>query len=153
MVTALTTTHLQRPPISIYFHTLKLPLNNHDHLSTTATNFGSRGWSLYRSWTHSLNAWVYFFVLGATQLVRDTCLTFFNPPLRSDIWWYCSTKGHIGKYGLRVLCDNHIIPKLTTALSVIKTDPHLNESNKELNSLHTTWFCTLVINMYLGARK
>jgi len=32
------------------FHNIKLPLNN-DHLSTTATNFGSRGWSLYTSLT------------------------------------------------------------------------------------------------------
>jgi len=32
------------------FHNIKLPMNN-AQLSTTATNFGSQGWSLYTSLT------------------------------------------------------------------------------------------------------
>ena len=47
----ITTTCVQRPlfwgPI-FTFYSIKLPLNN-DHLSTTATIFGSRGWSFYTS--------------------------------------------------------------------------------------------------------
>ncbi len=45
----ITTTCLQRPPFwgpIFNFYNIKLPLNN-DHLSTMATNLGSRGWSLY----------------------------------------------------------------------------------------------------------
>jgi len=47
------TTCLQRPQFwgpNFNFHNTKQPLNN-DHLSTTATNFGSQGWSLYTSLT------------------------------------------------------------------------------------------------------
>ncbi len=49
----ITTTCLHRPLFwdpNFYFHNIKLHLNN-DHLSTTATNFGSRGWSLYTGLT------------------------------------------------------------------------------------------------------
>jgi hypothetical protein len=49
----ITTTCLQWPLFwgpNFNFHIVKLPLNN-DHLSTTATNFGSQGWSLYISLT------------------------------------------------------------------------------------------------------
>ncbi len=49
----ITTTCLQRPlfwGLNFNFHNVNLPLNN-DHLSTTATNFGSRGCSLYTSLT------------------------------------------------------------------------------------------------------
>jgi hypothetical protein len=49
----ITTTCLQRPPFrgpNFNFYNTKLPLNN-DHLSTTATNFGSLGGSLYTSLT------------------------------------------------------------------------------------------------------
>jgi hypothetical protein len=45
----ITTTCLQRPLFrgpNFNFHNIKLPLNN-DPLPTTATNFGSLGWSLY----------------------------------------------------------------------------------------------------------
>jgi len=45
----ITTTCLQRPLFrghNFNFHNVKLLLNN-DHLSTTAPNFGSRGWWLY----------------------------------------------------------------------------------------------------------
>ena len=48
-----TTTCLQRPPFwgpIFTFYNIKLPLNN-DHLSITATNLGSRGWSLYTGLT------------------------------------------------------------------------------------------------------
>jgi len=53
----ITTTCLQQPLFwgpNFNFHNVKLPLSN-DHLSTTATNFGSRGWSLYTSLTVFLN--------------------------------------------------------------------------------------------------
>ena len=49
----LTTTCLQRPPFwgpIITLYSIKLPLNN-DHLLTTATSIGSRGWSLYTGLT------------------------------------------------------------------------------------------------------
>jgi len=49
----ITTTCLQQPQFwgpNFNFHNIKLPLNN-DHLSTTATNFGSQGWSLNTSLT------------------------------------------------------------------------------------------------------
>ncbi len=49
----MTTTCLQRPLFwapDFNFYNIKLPLNN-DHLSTTATNFGTRGWSLYTGLT------------------------------------------------------------------------------------------------------
>jgi hypothetical protein len=58
------------------FHIIKLPLNN-DHLSTMATNFGSRGWSLYTSLTVGLitSCWAYIchnkiwkFDLGVGQI-------------------------------------------------------------------------------------
>jgi len=47
------TTCLERPlfwGLDFNFHYKKLPLNN-NHQSTTATNFGSRGWSLYTGLT------------------------------------------------------------------------------------------------------
>ena len=47
------TTCLQRPLFwspNLRLHNINLPLNN-DHLSTTATNLGSRGWSLYKGLT------------------------------------------------------------------------------------------------------
>jgi len=49
----ITTTCLKRLQFwgpNFNFHNTKLPLNN-DHLSTTATNFGSQGWLLYTSLT------------------------------------------------------------------------------------------------------
>ena len=49
----ITTTSLQRPPFRVpifTFYSITLPLNN-DHLSTIATNSGSRGWSLYTGLT------------------------------------------------------------------------------------------------------
>jgi len=44
------TTYLQRTTFLVQFFYNINSLNN-DHLSTTATNFGSRGWSLYTSLT------------------------------------------------------------------------------------------------------
>ena len=49
----ITTTCLQRSPFGgpiVTFYNTKLPLNN-DHLSTTATNLGPRGWSLFTGLT------------------------------------------------------------------------------------------------------
>ncbi len=57
----ITTTRLQRPLFrgsNFNFHSIKLPLNN-DHLSTTATHFGSRGWSLYTGLTVLQNVFYY----------------------------------------------------------------------------------------------
>jgi len=54
----ITTTCLQRPLFwgpDFNFHYKKLPLNN-NHLSTTATHFGSRRWSLYTGLT--VSCWV-----------------------------------------------------------------------------------------------
>ncbi len=53
----ITTTCLQRPPFwspNLSLYNIKLPLNK-DHLSTTATNLGSWGWSLYTSSTVQSN--------------------------------------------------------------------------------------------------
>ena len=54
----ITTTCLQRPPFLgpiFNFHNIKLPLNS-DHLSTTVSNLGSQGWSLYTGLT--VQIWV-----------------------------------------------------------------------------------------------
>ncbi len=62
----ITTTCQQRPQFGcpiFNFYNKKLPLNN-DHLSTTATSFESRGWSLYT---------------GLTVLLK----VFFSQPLKS----------------------------------------------------------------------
>ena len=93
----LTTTCLQRPPFLgpiFTFCDIELPLNN-DHLSTTATNLGFRGWSLYTglsvyTWSHvgrnlfnlsriishrfaNLNRFVrHFFILATVQLSART---------------------------------------------------------------------------------
>jgi len=58
-----TTTCLQRPPFwspIFTFYNIKQPLNK-NHLSTTATIFGSRGWSLYT---------------GLTVHILHTCATY-----------------------------------------------------------------------------
>jgi hypothetical protein len=58
----ITTTCMQRPLFlgpNFNFHNIKLALNN-DHLSTTATNFGSRGWSLYTGLTVFWNLYFKF---------------------------------------------------------------------------------------------
>ncbi len=55
----LTTTSEERPPFCAHIWELllhKWPLNN-DHLSTTATIFGSRGWLLYTGLTVFPNVW------------------------------------------------------------------------------------------------
>jgi hypothetical protein len=57
------TTCLQRPSFwspNLSLYNTNLPLNN-DHLSTTTTYLGSRGWSLYTRLTVYINDFLYLF--------------------------------------------------------------------------------------------
>ena len=65
-----TTTCLQRPPFLGFiftFYKIKLPQNN-DHLSTTTTNIGSPGWSLYQVWL--------YFQLFHTNIAKPIIINF-----------------------------------------------------------------------------
>ncbi len=74
------------------FHNIKLLLNN-NNLSTTATNFGSRGWSLYTSLTvdnfHLLTCkvWLYlkyfciFHIVSPPSAIRQLVIQVFAPLL------------------------------------------------------------------------
>jgi hypothetical protein len=66
--------------LEFHLHNINLPLNNNDHLSSTATNLGSRGWSLYTSLTVvAINQRLYDMILNLVIyicfIVRFGCLS------------------------------------------------------------------------------
>ncbi len=86
---------LWSPHLCLY--NINLPLNN-DHLSTTVTNFGSWGWSLYTGLTV-----VKFYVLfSKIQTVQKSFLSrLFLPPWRWILWlgrfrldWWVAGRPH-----------------------------------------------------------
>ncbi len=97
----ITTTCLQRPSFwsrNLILFSKNLHLNN-DHLLTTATNLGSRGWSLYTGLTvftskiqfsKNVENWLEFALVSALLLVPPFLALILSCPKHSTTKAWCS---------------------------------------------------------------